>query len=42
VLVELPDGQGVVGIRPESRSGDPAVDVNIPSVPEVSKIHFGF
>jgi hypothetical protein len=42
ISVELPNGQGRVGIRPESDSGDPAVDVNIPSVPDVSKIHFGF
>jgi hypothetical protein len=41
ISAELPDGQGRVGIRPESGSGDPAVDVKIPSVPDVRKIHFG-
>lgn len=41
ISVELPEGQGRVGIRPDSKHGDAAVDVNIPSVPEVRKIHFG-
>ena len=36
---EVPSG-GRVGLRPQSESGDPAVDVNIPEVPEVTKIHF--
>ncbi len=40
--VDLPDDEGWIGIRPESNSGGPAVDVNIPSIPEISKIHFGF
>lgn len=35
---EVPSG-GQVGIRPGA-AGSPAVDINIPSVPEVTKIHF--
>ena len=39
-LVELPGG-GTVGLRPESKSGGPAIDVNnVPGVP-YDKIHFG-
>jgi hypothetical protein len=36
--VELPDG-GFVGLRLESKSGGPAIDVNIPGI-EVTRIHF--
>lgn len=40
-LVKLPNGGGTVGIRPESRSGDTAIDVNIPGLKgQVDKIHF--
>jgi hypothetical protein len=36
--VELPDG-GFVGLRLESKSGGPAIDVNIPDI-EITRIHF--
>jgi hypothetical protein len=36
--MELPDG-GFVGLRLESRSGGPAIDVNIPGI-EITRIHF--
>jgi hypothetical protein len=36
--VELPDG-GFVGLRLESKSGGPAIDVNIPGI-EITRIHF--
>lgn len=39
ILVSLPGG-GHVGIRPQSKSGDPAVDVNLPGIP-FEKMHFG-
>ena len=35
---KLPGG-GWVGIRPQSKSGGPAIDVNIPGIP-ITKIHF--
>jgi hypothetical protein len=35
----LPGG-GTVGLRTKSGSGGPAIDVNIPSIPEIEKIHF--
>jgi hypothetical protein len=38
-LVQLPDG-GYVGLRPETRSHRPAIDLDIPGV-RVRKIHFG-
>lgn len=38
-MVELPNG-GTVGLRPKSKSGGPAIDVNIPNVP-YDKTHFG-
>jgi hypothetical protein len=39
--VELPNNGGIVGIRPQSSSGDTAVDVNIPRLNGiVDKIHF--
>jgi hypothetical protein len=34
-----PEG-GFIGLRPVSTSGDPAIDVNVPSVPDIKKIHF--
>jgi len=37
--VKVPGG-GEIGFRPKSRSGGPAIDVNIPSVPEIRRIHF--
>ena len=36
--VELPDG-GFVGYRPDSKSGSPAIDINVPGV-GIDKIHF--
>jgi hypothetical protein len=36
--VELPGG-GFVGLRLESKSGGPAIDVNIPGI-EITRIHF--
>jgi len=36
--VTLPGG-GFVGIRPQSKSGDPAIDINIPGI-DIGKIHF--
>jgi hypothetical protein len=36
--VELPDG-GFVGLRLESKSGGPAIDINIPGV-DITRIHF--
>jgi hypothetical protein len=37
-MYELKNG-GTVGLRAVSKSGDPAIDVNIPGV-DVTKIHF--
>jgi len=40
-LVELPNSGGTVGIRPRSKSGDTAIDVNVPGLKGVvDKIHF--
>ena len=36
--VDLPDG-GFVGLRLESKSGGPAIDINIPGI-EITRIHF--
>jgi len=35
----LPGG-GTVGLRPKSKSGGPAIDVDIDSIPEIEKIHY--
>ena len=32
ILIELPNGGGIVGFRPGSKSGPPTVDVNIPDI----------
>lgn len=32
ILISLPNGGGVVGFRPQSKSGPPTVDVNIPGI----------
>lgn len=37
-LVQLPDGS-YVGLRPNSKSGPPTVDVNIPGV-DIEKLKF--
>ena len=38
--VALPNNGGTIGIRPVSGSGDTAIDVNIPGLTDVTKIHF--
>ena len=38
MAVELPDG-GFIGIR-NADTGNPTIDVNIPSISRVSKLHF--
>ena len=37
--VQPPEG-GFIGLRPVSGSGGPAIDVNVPGIPEIEKIHF--
>jgi hypothetical protein len=39
VRVNIP-GWGAVGLRPFSKSGSPAIDVDIPKIPQVERIHF--
>jgi hypothetical protein len=35
----IPPGGGFIGYRPTSKSGPPAIDINIPGVP-IQKLHF--
>jgi hypothetical protein len=37
-LVKLPD-RSIIGLRPASKSGGPAIDVNVPGL-GIDKIHF--
>lgn len=40
-IVQLPENGGTVGIRPKSKSGDTAIDINIPGLKgKVDKLHF--
>ena len=40
-IVQLPEEGGTVGIRPKSKSGDTAIDINIPGLKgKVDKLHF--
>lgn len=38
-MYRLEDGT-IVGYRPQPRSGSPAIDINIPGFPDVTKLHF--
>jgi hypothetical protein len=38
-LYQLPGGGGFVGLRPQSKSGGPAIDLNIPGL-SIKELHF--